>query len=273
FGYQGQFAEKDEETGYNSFELRLYDARIGRWLTTDPYGQFWSPYLGMANNPVSAIDPTGGIVPNFENLETGAIEYFDPGVDPGAGYKFVEWVQKDFDFVNNAIRNGGWDSFIGFVNDKYLGSDFFFEMAHTYNFEREGWLGNLIDRSPIVADGFFISEWTHSEIANGTAQANALEHHIGSFLMTGKWGPGGAGAITTANEIRGLIINDRISGNMKEAIRGLPARDGGATAFEWSDLKNNMIGGWYYTKWHFSTYVFNKNAWFNGTPCNPKVYH
>ena len=59
FGYQGQFAEKDFETGYNQFEARLYDARIGRWMIPDPAGQFHSPYLGMGNNPVRYVDPDG----------------------------------------------------------------------------------------------------------------------------------------------------------------------------------------------------------------------
>jgi RHS repeat-associated protein len=59
-GYQGQFAEKDEETGWESFELRLYNSRIGRWTSYDPYGQFHSPYVGMGNNPVSGTDPDGG---------------------------------------------------------------------------------------------------------------------------------------------------------------------------------------------------------------------
>lgn len=58
YAYQGQ--EKDPETGKEAFELRLWDSRIGRWLTTDPYGQF-SPYLGMGNNPISQIDPDGGM--------------------------------------------------------------------------------------------------------------------------------------------------------------------------------------------------------------------
>ena len=39
-GYQGQYADKDEETGFDSFELRLYNSRIGRWTAPDPYGQF-----------------------------------------------------------------------------------------------------------------------------------------------------------------------------------------------------------------------------------------
>jgi RHS repeat-associated protein len=62
FGYQGQFAEHDEETGYNAFEARLWDSRIGRWMSPDPAGQFWSPYLGMGNSPVNGVDPDGEFV-------------------------------------------------------------------------------------------------------------------------------------------------------------------------------------------------------------------
>ena len=58
YKYQGQ--EKDAEKGMGAFELRLWDARIGRWLTTDPAGQYSSPYLGMGNNPVIRVDPDGG---------------------------------------------------------------------------------------------------------------------------------------------------------------------------------------------------------------------
>jgi RHS repeat-associated protein len=58
YAFQGQ--EKDPETGMEAFELRLWDARIGRWLTTDPAGQYSSPYLGMGNNPINGVDPDGG---------------------------------------------------------------------------------------------------------------------------------------------------------------------------------------------------------------------
>lgn len=58
YNFQGQ--EKDPETGMEAFELRLWDARLGRWLTVDPYGQYASPYLGMGNNPIGMIDPDGG---------------------------------------------------------------------------------------------------------------------------------------------------------------------------------------------------------------------
>ncbi|MCG8387834.1 MAG: hypothetical protein MJA30_19940, partial [Cytophagales bacterium] len=59
WGFQGAFAEEDEETGWNSFELRMYDPVIGRWTSTDPAGQFWSPYLGMGNSPINQVDPDG----------------------------------------------------------------------------------------------------------------------------------------------------------------------------------------------------------------------
>ncbi|MBD1432694.1 RHS repeat-associated core domain-containing protein [Sphingobacterium sp. DN00404] len=60
YGYQGEYSEKDGETGWNNFYLRKYDPVIGRWLSTDPYGQYWSPYVGMGNNPVMRFDPDGG---------------------------------------------------------------------------------------------------------------------------------------------------------------------------------------------------------------------
>lgn len=59
YAYQGQ--EKDPETGMEAFELRMWDARIGRWLTTDPYRQYHSLYLGMGNNPINGVDPDGGL--------------------------------------------------------------------------------------------------------------------------------------------------------------------------------------------------------------------
>jgi RHS repeat-associated protein len=58
YAFQGQ--ELDKETGMEAFQLRLWDGRIGRWLSTDPYGQYASPYLGMGNNPISGVDPDGG---------------------------------------------------------------------------------------------------------------------------------------------------------------------------------------------------------------------
>jgi RHS repeat-associated protein len=58
--YQGENAERDDETGYINFDLRMYDEDIARWITTDPMHQNWSPYEAMGNNPIGNMDPTGG---------------------------------------------------------------------------------------------------------------------------------------------------------------------------------------------------------------------
>ncbi len=72
YGYQGQFSMEDMETGWNSFELRNYDAVIGRWLVTDPAGQYYSPYMSFGNNPIMRVDPDGGF-DWFVNQKTGEV--------------------------------------------------------------------------------------------------------------------------------------------------------------------------------------------------------
>lgn len=62
YGYQGDFSEGEEETDWDEFDLRMYDAQIGRWTGVDPYDQFASPYIGMGDNPVNFIDPNGGSI-------------------------------------------------------------------------------------------------------------------------------------------------------------------------------------------------------------------
>ena len=40
-------------------EARYYDAEIGAWTSTDPAGQFWSPYAYGGGNPIIGTDPSG----------------------------------------------------------------------------------------------------------------------------------------------------------------------------------------------------------------------
>ena len=71
YGYQGEYAEKEDVGSTNSFELRLWDARIGRWMSPDPYSQYFSPYLGMGNNPINGVDPDGGCVKGIDKEGNG----------------------------------------------------------------------------------------------------------------------------------------------------------------------------------------------------------
>ncbi|MGJ1267265.1 RHS repeat domain-containing protein [Sphingobacterium spiritivorum] len=111
YGYQGQYAEKDGETGWNNFDLRNYDAAIGRWLTVDPYGQYYSPYVGMGNNPVSGVDPDGGFS-TWLGAKIWAM--FNGG---GSISKTDEGIYKVSQSTESSVRIvGGWSSGLGPVN-------------------------------------------------------------------------------------------------------------------------------------------------------------
>ncbi|WP_437933510.1 RHS repeat-associated core domain-containing protein [Sorangium sp. So ce341] len=62
-GFTGH--ESDDELGLVNMKGRLYDPRIGRFLTTDPivsipsFGQSWNPYSYVLNNPLAYVDPGG----------------------------------------------------------------------------------------------------------------------------------------------------------------------------------------------------------------------
>jgi len=99
YGYQGQFAEKDPETGLNSFETRMYDSRIGRWLTTDPAGQYWSPYMGMGNNGTNRIDNNGKT--DFRT-EDGIIHTINDGIQ--ISYDIMSNDYEVLEFAYNADK-------------------------------------------------------------------------------------------------------------------------------------------------------------------------
>ncbi|WP_188112313.1 T6SS effector amidase Tae4 family protein [Aquimarina sp. RZ0] len=115
YAYQGQ--EKDPETGKPAFELRLYDPRINRWLTTDPAGQFHSPYMSMGNNWVSRVDPDGGYSPptDFENTQTGEKVHVEDGIDQTVRVDNKDWGQvlgfQDA-FRNGNLNPSGYSNFI-----------------------------------------------------------------------------------------------------------------------------------------------------------------
>ncbi|MBL0095414.1 MAG: hypothetical protein IPP46_02170 [Bacteroidetes bacterium] len=64
FGFNGK--EKDDEVkGVGNsldFGARIYDSRLGRWLSVDPLHKKYpniSPYVFCANNPIIYIDKDG----------------------------------------------------------------------------------------------------------------------------------------------------------------------------------------------------------------------
>ncbi|MBL0339750.1 MAG: hypothetical protein IPP71_01835 [Bacteroidetes bacterium] len=59
--YQGKELQSQLNLSRLDFGLRHYDATLGRWGVQDPKMQYFNPYVAMGNNPVSHIDPDGGL--------------------------------------------------------------------------------------------------------------------------------------------------------------------------------------------------------------------
>ncbi|MCL6220289.1 RHS repeat protein [Zunongwangia pacifica] len=128
YRYKYQAQEKDAETGMEAFELRLWDSRIGRWLSPDPAGQYSSPYLGMGNNPIIRVDPDGGEDIQWVDSDTGEIIY-DDGISNGtvylvnSGYKFngnLDELTANSQLITNNSKVVGSEASV----EKYVVSQF-----------------------------------------------------------------------------------------------------------------------------------------------------
>jgi len=105
YAFQGQ--EKDPETGKEAFQLRLWDSRIGRWLTTDPAGQYHSPYLGMGNNPMNGVDPDGAFWEELGNWFSGNGWNTNGALDFQAnGGTLGDWVGDKFTGYRKGFGDG-----------------------------------------------------------------------------------------------------------------------------------------------------------------------
>jgi len=126
YAFQGQ--EKDPETGKEAFQLRLWDGRIGRWLTTDPMHEFASPYLGMGNNPIVLTDPDGGSTDNeYLIRRDGSKEQIGTRGGDLVDYYSFEFGHQDYGrmfVVNKLFGFSTWtnqftpvDDYNGFIDD------------------------------------------------------------------------------------------------------------------------------------------------------------
>lgn len=185
YGYQGQFAEKDEETGYNQFEARLYDSRLGRWLTTDPAGQFYSPYLGMGNNCPNVIDMDGevawfvpGIIGGVVAIGFNVIAQINDGTfDLSSGKTWARMGVSGTAGFGLAYVPGGWTGIttVGLAS----GTANVFDQA----IKNDGF--NNIDKIEVVSNtlggvaGFKIGGMWANNIKPGTGIGSTLIHNFG----------------------------------------------------------------------------------------------
>lgn len=115
FGFSG--LERDDElkgTGNSYYtEERLFDPRIGRWLSPDPVQlSAGSPYAGFSNNPLRFGDPRGqldwdGIKDVAKNVATTAMDMHRDTARLLSGQAAVEAIQRNLDKAMDSYRTNG----------------------------------------------------------------------------------------------------------------------------------------------------------------------
>ncbi|MTI20251.1 hypothetical protein E1176_04390 [Fulvivirga sp. RKSG066] len=113
YGYQGWFSMEDPETGWNSFEARMYNSITGRWNATDPYWQYHSPYLAMGNSPILYVDKDGRIVWSAIGAVVGGaigagFSIYDQIQNEGKSFEDLSWGRVGLAGVTGAAAGSGF---------------------------------------------------------------------------------------------------------------------------------------------------------------------
>lgn len=188
-GYQGQFAEEDSVTGWNQFQLRMYDPRFGRWISPDPYGQFASGYIGMADTPNRSVDSDGGwswitagigfAAGSGAALLTGNEDdwwKWGLGLGLAGGLAFDQDVKR-FDVGTVGQKNKvrlSWHDFsngeIGFINRNFRR-----EFNELYRKPIKKWIvDNLVEDRADVLD-YIKEDRNHPDLRNNGARMKAVD--------------------------------------------------------------------------------------------------
>ena len=183
---------------------------MARWLTPDPAGQYYSPYLGMGNNPINGIDPDGAFWEELGNWFSGngwksndavafANAYPDWTWDNNANHFYKMY--NDGDMSNNILNSVGISPTFGPVKDFW--NPFSTAADYTVMFP--------IDFAGGVYD--FTSNYSDMREANWV-NSDKYFHSKANFQATHR-GPGGEYAAIKLSNLR-EIIDQRIKGDSRQ---------------------------------------------------------
>jgi len=122
FGYNGKENDNEVKGEGNAidFGARLYDARVGRWMSVDPKAQLmpaWSPYSFCFNQPLVFVDPDGQYPVYILTRAYAPYSTFGPGfkwhgdnrghtLDRGASYRSLVSINYDTETRQTQVFGG-----------------------------------------------------------------------------------------------------------------------------------------------------------------------
>jgi RHS repeat-associated protein len=149
FGFNGMEKDDDIKGDGNSLDFgsRVYDSRLGRWLSTDPlqtnYSEL-SPFNFCANNPIMFIDPDGERIVKPKNrkdrrLYRSQLRFMKKSETFRAMYKQVKRSNKvvKIQFTDNEEINGKYSeteegNFLTFNRNKVSSEAYSEEFFHAF---------------------------------------------------------------------------------------------------------------------------------------------
>lgn len=141
-----------------------------------------------------------------------------------------------FESIYNEVSKGNWGGFSWFKAG--------IELTYSDTEVQDGGFSptaKFFARHPHSSNyGTKLVSWRDDMLRPG-GMGNDMQHQVASFLLTNNHMTLPALTITTGNEILNTR-RDFAAGNLWRALRGQPGADGRGTAFEWSDIRNNLIG-------------------------------
>lgn len=158
YGFNGQEIDKDITSGDFDYGSRIYDTRIGRWLSLDPLQKKYpneSNYVYVSNSPILFKDVDGKdkvvtiTILNKDGsksvLKRVDKNYFHYHTVKGGTYKgdYLDRDHKESIAMDYTIDNRGESTKISY-------SSYAFDINYNYTYveQAEDWLGDLFTDSP-----------------------------------------------------------------------------------------------------------------------------
>jgi serum amyloid A protein len=205
----------------------MYDPTIGRFLSTDPRRQFASPYVGMGNNAVSGVDPTGGFLEGLGELaETFAEE---------DGWYLNEAGKVTYTSLDNVVDQASLEA--AGLKGQYIGESFsrVDDAGKFLSYNANGTVTNAIPLNEVVvtpslldnlkydvyvAKGFIggIKDFytTYNEMLEANWKNSDKYFHAKANLKASMRGPGGEYAAEKMSNLR-EILDQRFKGDPRSA--------------------------------------------------------
>jgi hypothetical protein len=140
----------------------------------DPYGQFYSPYIGMGNNPTGGTDPDGGF--NwFLNNTTGEVKQY-VGETSKEG-----WSSIAGDNATNQDIRDGLKNLVGFYNTTFDQGREFLDFGAAENLQKwKSWSGAIAAASLYYAP-------MPKDLAGRTAKTAQVIQTTEELVTVGRW--------------------------------------------------------------------------------------